>query len=136
MAGKNDEMKTVLGETSKIEGEMEVNHGISINGYFKGKLKSSGKILVGKNGRIDADVEAEEIINAGFVDGDIVAKKKLVIHSEGEVDGSIKTSKLVLEKGGKINGKINMGMKEKSKNENKTKEESEEKNYEEDRTNN
>ena len=130
MASKNDEMKTVLGETSKIEGEMEVNHGISINGYFKGKLKSSGKILVGKNGRIDADVEAEEIINAGFVDGDIVAKKKLVIHSEGEVDGSIRTSKLVLEKGGKINGKINMGAEEKTESDQKPEKKADNNKYE------
>ncbi|TYB31491.1 MAG: polymer-forming cytoskeletal protein [Candidatus Mcinerneyibacterium aminivorans] len=115
MAGKNDEMKTVLGETSKIQGEMEVSHGISINGYFKGKLKSKGKILVGKNGRVEADVEAEEIVNAGFIDGEVYAKKKLIIHNEGEVDGSIKTSKLVLEKGGKINGRVDMGRNDKSR---------------------
>ena len=114
MANEND-MGTVLGNTSEITGEMKVEKGISLNGYFNGKLKSGGKILIGKKGNIEADIEGQEIIIAGHVKGNIIAKSKVIIHSRGKVDGDVKTDSLILEDGGLINGKIDMGYKSEKK---------------------
>lgn len=122
MAKKNKLMETVLGETSSIKGDLEVAHGITIGGTFSGTLKSGGKVIIGKKGKIDADIEAEEVITAGFINGDIKAINKLVVHNKGKVEGNVKTSSLVLEKGGIINGSIDMGV-EKKKEDKKSKNE-------------
>lgn len=104
-----EKMETVLGETSSIQGDLKVAHGITIAGNFKGTLKSGGKVIIGVKGDIEADIEAEEVITAGKVLGNVTAKRKLIVQRSGKIIGDVKTAKLILEEGGIINGSIDMG---------------------------
>ncbi|HPE29271.1 MAG TPA: polymer-forming cytoskeletal protein [Candidatus Mcinerneyibacteriales bacterium] len=105
----HERMETFIGDTCRIEGTLNVEHGITISGRFKGNIKAGGKVIVSSTGEIQADIEADELVTAGKITGNVTAKKRTVIHSTGSIIGKLKTDKLLLEEGGLLNGDINMG---------------------------
>jgi len=110
MADNRETMETILGETSNIKGDLEVAHGIQIQGTFKGTLKSGGKVIIGEKGHVFANIEAEELISAGRIEGNVIARKRLLLNNTGAIIGDVKTAKLIMEEGALINGAIDMGI--------------------------
>lgn len=105
-----DTMETVLGATSNIKGDLEVAHGIQIQGMFKGTLKSGGKVIIGEKGIVIANIDAEELISEGRIEGNVIARKRLQLSGKGAIIGDVRTQKLVMEEGTLINGSIDMGL--------------------------
>ncbi|HDS02899.1 MAG TPA: polymer-forming cytoskeletal protein [Firmicutes bacterium] len=105
----HERMETFIGETCRIEGTLNVEHGITISGKFKGHIKAGGKVIVSSTGDIHADIDADEVVTAGKINGNVTAKKRAVIHGTGAITGKLKTGKLLLEEGGILNGDVNMG---------------------------
>ena len=97
---------TFLGEQTKFKGELDSTGPISVNGEFEGKLNSSGKIIVGQNGRVTGEVRGREVVVAGKVDGNITAGEILEIAKTGKVYGDLTGGKIVIEEGAVYRGKV------------------------------
>jgi cytoskeletal protein CcmA (bactofilin family) len=82
-----------------IEGALQFKGSFRIDGNFKGKINSDSTLIVGENGKIDADIKIGYIIINGEVKGTIHASEKAEISASGRVIGSIITPKLVVEEG-------------------------------------
>lgn len=98
------EVGTVISQGTKIEGEVEVQESIRIDGQLNGKLKAKGDILVGKSGKLEADLEGDNIEIAGTVKGDVRAEGKLKLLKNGELIGDICYSNLVINDGAVFKG--------------------------------
>jgi cytoskeletal protein CcmA (bactofilin family) len=59
-------------------------------------------LVIGEQGKVEADVRAGYIVINGEIKGAIRAEDKVEIHSRGRVLGSITTPKLVVEEGAYI----------------------------------
>ena len=94
----------VLTKGSRVSGELTIRGDIHLDGHIEGKVRSSGYIVVGKNGLVKGTVISNKIYVSGEVEGDIFANY-VEIYESGKVSGSIKTEILVMEKGGLLNGK-------------------------------
>ena len=95
---------TVISDGTKIEGTIEVGESIRVDGEIHGKLIVSGDVFVGKAGKLQADVRADNVMIAGLVEGNVEAEGKLEIVSTGKLSGDICISNLIIHDGGIFEG--------------------------------
>ncbi|ACL71092.1 bactofilin family protein [Halothermothrix orenii] len=108
LGNKNDgkvteEMKskveTILGNGTKIEGDLFTKGSLRVEGEVIGNIKAEGDLFVGEKGKLKTEIDARNVIIAGTVNGNIVAREKLEILPSGQLNGDIKTKKLKIEEG-------------------------------------
>jgi len=92
-------VNSIIGEGTKLKGEFDLNGLLRIDGVFSGKVRTGGKVLIGKNGVADCDIVAGTVIIGGKVKGEIIAMERIILLSTGELIGNIKTPRLMIEEG-------------------------------------
>lgn len=103
-----DNIDTLIGSKTIFEGVLTSNESICIEGTVKGKVECKGSVVVGKEGKVMADIIAENTFIGGQVNGNITTKNKLEITSTGRVKGDIETSRLVIAEGVVFEGSCRM----------------------------
>ena len=81
---------------------------LKINGNFNGTLESRGTLSIGNTAFVEAHITGENIIIAGKVRGDIIAKRMLVLMPTAILTGNISTPKLNIVEGAIFQGKCQM----------------------------
>ena len=81
---------------------------LKINGNFNGTLETKGTLTVGSAAFVEAHITGDNIIIAGKVRGDLVAKKMLVLMPTAILTGNISTPKLNIVEGAIFQGKCQM----------------------------
>ncbi|MGL1937284.1 MAG: polymer-forming cytoskeletal protein [Fibrobacterales bacterium] len=102
---------TILSSQTEITGELIVKNDIRVAGKIKGKLQISGNLVVEPTGRIEADVTVDTAIIAGIVEGDVIAKEKVVLEANSKLFGNITTKELVIVEGALFRGNCSMDTK-------------------------
>ncbi|UCB45757.1 MAG: polymer-forming cytoskeletal protein [Spirochaetota bacterium] len=92
-------VNSIIGEGTTLKGEFDLNGLLRIDGFFYGKVKTNGKVLVGKNGIAECDIFAGTIVIGGKVKGSLIASERITLLSTGELIGNIITPRLVIEEG-------------------------------------
>ncbi len=103
-----DNLDTLIGSKTTFEGALMSNESICIEGIVKGKVECKGSVVVGKEGKVMADIIAENAFIGGQVNGNITTKNRLEITSAGRVKGDIKTVSLVIAEGVVFEGRCHM----------------------------
>jgi cytoskeletal protein CcmA (bactofilin family) len=103
--------ETYIGSTTSIEGAVVKSDGnIRIDGSVAGLVETpAGSVVVGKMGRVNANIRARQVFVAGAVKGDVEAPAGLEITSTGKVFGNITVGSLQIEQGGVFRGQSFMG---------------------------
>ncbi len=97
-------INSIVGEGTTFRGELVLAGLLRIDGDFSGTITTSGKVLVGKNGRAECTIKAGTVVVGGIVRGNIVSTEKVMVLSTGMVIGNISTPRLVVEEGVLLNG--------------------------------
>jgi cytoskeletal protein CcmA (bactofilin family) len=103
--------QTTIGPTIEIHGDVRVNgtQNVHIEGRVEGTISLNDNILsVGKEGQINATINARAIFVGGKVEGDLNGDEQVVIHGSGNVRGNIAAPRVTLEDGCKFKGSIDM----------------------------
>jgi len=100
----------ILGEGTKIKGDIISNGDIRIDGEMIGNLASKGKLVVGTNGRIDGQVQAANVEVSGFIKGKVMVKELLNMKAAAKIEGDIVAGKLAVEPGAVFTGTCSMGL--------------------------
>ncbi|MGE5340301.1 MAG: bactofilin family protein [Candidatus Omnitrophota bacterium] len=100
-----------IDKDTEITGEIRFKDSFRIDGKFKGKILSGTALIVGETGEVEADIEAGSISINGRVKGNLNAKDRIEIFSQGRVTGKITAPKLVIEEGAFFQGTCRMEMK-------------------------
>ncbi len=77
---------------------------LKINGNFNGTLETRGTLSIGPNAFVEANINGDNIVVAGKVRGDIVAKTMLVLMPNSVLSGNITTPKLNIVEGAVFQG--------------------------------
>jgi cytoskeletal protein CcmA (bactofilin family) len=101
-------LNTIIGKDSTIEGAIEVQGGVRIDGVVRGKVSATDTLTVGDSGRIEAELSAKIAVIGGKVIGNIFAHDKVELQTKAEVEGDITTKNLIVEEGAVFHGKCNM----------------------------
>lgn len=90
-----------------IKGEIFGKEDLFIDGTINGKIHfSDGSVTIGPNGRVNADIEAREIIIRGDVTGSLKARERVQIWGTGKLSGDMQTRGIVIEDGATLRGKV------------------------------
>jgi cytoskeletal protein CcmA (bactofilin family) len=99
---------SLLSKNVKIEGEIQGPENLHIEGYIQGSIKLSGDIFVGNTGIVEADVEAQNIVIQGEVNGNVLARQQLEIHPSGKLIGDCTAVSIDIKEGAVFEGRSNM----------------------------
>src|SRR5512137_2184012 len=104
---KADRLKLILGESSKITGDVEALGTIIVDGTILGNVTGE-KIILGEKASVHGNIVANAIIVGGEIDGDLTGKDRVEIRSTGRVRGDIITNRLAIVEGAVFNGRSRM----------------------------
>ncbi len=99
---------SVIGKTLFLNGEITSDEEVLIEGKIEGKIIINHRIIIGKNGIVNADIDAKEVIIKGVVTGNIKCSHKIEIVPDGKLTGNIVSKKVVLAEGAIFKGNIEM----------------------------
>lgn len=93
----------------KIHGEISGNSDLYIDGELQGKLRlGNGRVVIGPNGKVQADIEASGVTIEGSVQGNIKATESVRLGSGSRVQGSVLTPRIGIDDGARLRGKVEM----------------------------
>jgi cytoskeletal protein CcmA (bactofilin family) len=106
-------VNTVVGKGSVLEGRFEVADGIRVDGVLKGSLTSSGALVVGASGEVNAHpIRVKDAIVAGRIRGSIEASHLVKLEASAEMIGDITAKVLIIEEGAVLHGVCDAGSEE------------------------
>ena len=104
--GPSVPLLTVLGESARLEGKFNITESIQIECEIAGEITVDGKLIVGENGIVRADVHTTDALIMGQYEGHMVATGIVEVTATGRVSGNVETDSLQISKGGFFNGNV------------------------------
>ncbi len=112
---KGKQLHTIIGSGAAMEGTLNVDHSLRVDGTVRGKIICAGEIIVGAGGVVEADVEAKGACIGGRMVGNITARERIELESKAMLTGDIKTKDLIINEGAVFQGNCSMENASKSK---------------------
>jgi len=107
--GMRSDEATVISKGVKIEGKLSCSGSIRLDGEVKGDISSQSAVIIGENGKVNGQINAENITIGGQVTGTVKAKEKLVLDAKANLQGDVFTKTIAVESGAVFNGNCKMG---------------------------
>lgn len=93
----------------KIKGEITGTADLVIDGDTQGKIRiANGRVTVAQNGRVNADIDAREIVVNGTVQGNLKATESVRLGASSHVEGSVLTPRIGIDDGARLRGNVEM----------------------------
>ncbi len=106
---KEGTLSGFVGNGTSVTGEATFKAMLRVDGHLSGRVSSgSGTLIVGANGKVDANIEVAVAVIHGTINGDIIATQRLELGRAAKVNGNIQTPSLVIEQGGIFEGSCKM----------------------------
>lgn len=107
--GGSSEEATVISKGVKIEGKLSCSGSIRLDGEVQGDISSQSTVIIGENGKVNGQINAENVTIGGKVTGTVRAKEKLVLDAKANLQGDIFSKIVSVEAGAVFNGNCKMG---------------------------
>lgn len=101
-------LDTLIGRDVVVEGDLDSQGDVQINGQFSGEIRVSGDLIIGEHAKVKAIIKAVNAYVAGEVEGNIAATEKLEILETGRMTGDVTSQSLAIEPGGILKGSSKM----------------------------
>lgn len=104
------EAEKIIEINAQMQGDLTFGDPINlrINGKYTGKLKTRGTLTIGPAAVVEANITGDNIVIAGRVRGNVIAKKMLVLMPTSVIHGDISTPKLNIVEGAVFQGHCQM----------------------------
>ncbi len=102
------EITALLGKGANFEGRLIFEGVVRIDGNFTGDIFTRDTLIIGADSKVMAQIDADTIIVAGHVEGQIRATSRVEIQSSGYVRGSVQAPVFKIEEGGMFDGTTQM----------------------------
>jgi cytoskeletal protein CcmA (bactofilin family) len=96
----------ILHNDVQIEGTLSFRNTLEFRGKLKGKVISTGTLIVGKQGRIEGEINTDSLVILGSVEGNVNVSNKCLLKSTCSMNGDIKSSLISMEEGAEFSGKL------------------------------
>ena len=117
--GKSEEMDTPqsfdtntidrIAEGTLLEGSVTSARSIRVDGRINGSVICAGRVVVGKTGVIDGEIECDSADIEGTLNSTITVNGMLELRPTAILNGEIRVSKISVDPGAQLNGNIDMG---------------------------
>lgn len=104
----NDGQINFIGAGTTVKGKISTNDDVRIDGKVEGDINTKTKVIVGDNGKVIGEIQANSATISGNIDGSVVTKESITLMKNSQVTGNVSTKNLVVETGAFVNGNIKM----------------------------
>ena len=105
------DMGSILGPELKIDGNVKVTGSLLIYGTVNGNIESHGSVRTARGSKVKGDIVGQEAHICGLVEGNLIIDDKIILGSESQLTGNLKSGTLVIEEGAKFAGSCDMSNK-------------------------
>ena len=99
---------TIIGSSIVIDGEISGSAPVVVEGSVKGKIELEASVLVQPGASVEADIEVDQLEVSGHVTGNVFARERVEIHSEGRMIGDVRSPRILIADGAGFKGHIDM----------------------------
>ncbi len=96
-------------KNTKIKGDITSEADFRIDGKLEGNVKTSGKVVIGKDGYINGKVECVNADIEGKFNGELSVAELLSLKASAIIEGTVSVAKLAVEPGATFNAACTMG---------------------------
>ncbi len=104
--------ETTIGARTRIEGLVSGGDVLRVHGEVSGNIQMDGVVIIEAEGRVRAEVHADEVSVLGSVDGFLVGRKKVEIQPDGRLVGDVRTARILISDGAVFRGRVDMDVEE------------------------
>jgi cytoskeletal protein CcmA (bactofilin family) len=95
-------------KNTKIKGDIISEADFRIDGKLDGNVKTSGKVVIGKDGYIHGKVECVNADIEGSFNGELQVSNLLSLKASAVIEGTVTVAKLAVEPGATFNASCSM----------------------------
>ncbi len=99
LISNHGQVTAILDRGSRFEGKLTFEGTVQIGGEFKGEIFTKDTLVVNEGSLVQAQVEADSIIISGTVEGNIFARRRVIMHPPAIFRGTVTTPSLKIEEG-------------------------------------
>jgi len=92
-----------------VEGTVNSESDIRIDGSIKGKLFCQAKVIIGPSGSVEGEIRCQNAVIEGQFSGEIIVKELLIVKEQASIHGDVTTNKLIVNAGAIYNVNSHMG---------------------------
>ena len=81
---------------------------VQVEGNVEGEIELKGAMIVTSTGRVKGPFTADVVQVAGHIEGGVLARDHMRLEKTGSLEGDVTTVSLVVEDGGRLNGRSSM----------------------------
>jgi cytoskeletal protein CcmA (bactofilin family) len=101
--------QATIGKGLVLSGEITGTESLFIDGKVEGSINLPGnRVTVGRNGKVNANIDAREIVVMGNVRGNVSASDRVDIRAEGALTGDVAAARISIEDGAYFKGGIDI----------------------------
>ena len=105
----NNQEQATIGKSLVIKGEVSGSEALYIDGRVEGTINLPGhRVTVGRNGQVQANINAKEVVILGKVKGNVTASDRAEIRNEGSLSGDVICQRICIEDGAYFKGGIDI----------------------------
>jgi cytoskeletal protein CcmA (bactofilin family) len=99
----NKTSQNIISQGTKIIGDFNSKGDFRIDGTIEGNIKTSGKLVVGKEGFIQGTIEGTDAYFEGKFSGKLSLSGTLTLKASAHIEGEVIVGKLAVEPGATFN---------------------------------
>ena len=105
---RKGDLSAYIDEGSEIEGTYTFSGTVMLNGKFKGNIQSTGTLIIGDKGVVNASISAGTVLITGEVVGNVLATERVELRRSSRVFGDVEAPVVVVEEGVLFEGHCRM----------------------------
>ena len=98
----------LVGLGTEINGDINSNGDLRLDGILIGNLNVKGKVVVGETGKIKGEITCKNSDISGTIEGKVTVQELLSIKSTARINGDLFVGKLAIEPGSRFTGYCDM----------------------------
>ena len=98
-----------IAKGTRIQGDIKTEGVLRVDGTLIGSIESTGKVVVGPNGKIEGSITCASANVSGEVKAKFIVKELMHLQASAKLHGDITVGKLAIEPGATFSGTCSMG---------------------------
>ena len=97
---------TLIADGARFEGVISGECDIVVNGSVDGNCDISGTLTLAEQGSWSGTVSATNVIVAGAIDGDVIARHKVEVGTTAKINGTVTAEAIAVAEGAVVEGEM------------------------------
>ena len=103
------DLQSFLDAGTAFEGKISFTGTVRIDGQFNGDADADGTLVIGEDGSAQGTLALRALVLLGEFSGEVIAKERVEIGPQAQIEGVIRTPRLIVSDGAVVSARVEMG---------------------------